>query len=520
MKKITLFVFLNLLFSSLTFSQVFDISDATTTDNTSGSNPKTVVETLMGITMTARIQNQNTSNPDITDYLDTASLNGVIGTSDGAVFNASSSEVGVMSIEFNVPVTVASLRMGSTQTTESRTWTLTPTGGSNTVVTKTSTFNGNVEDILLEWSDITRIEITSNATGSEQFVLDAVLLGVATNNPPSILLAGPSTLSVSSATLNATVTNDGGDTITERGFVYALTSDDPTPSVAESTGANVFKEIVAGTTGEYNQLISGLMASSEYSFIAYAINAEGTSESSVDTFETLSTVTDCTSINNFDISNTGNNNLHLGQSFVACQTGILKSIDLLVTFGETSSGETINVYSGSTITPANLLGSVTNQEFTENGGDPNNFDSTDFSAQNINIMEGQTYTFDVPTSANLIFTEDNGYLNGSLYLNGADQGGNFDLVFKVTIFNSSLSNDSLNLNEQLTINPNPVKSTFQIETLQTTPLSIIIYDILGKVVYQNNIGQRSFDISHLKSGYYLLKINSERGPIVKRIVKE
>ncbi|MFY0604573.1 MAG: hypothetical protein JXQ93_11520, partial [Flavobacteriaceae bacterium] len=144
-------------------------------------------------------------------------------------------------------------------------------------------------------------------------------------------------------------------------------------------------------------------------------------------------VGECNVENAYDAANTNNNNLHLGQSFVACQTGTLKSIALLVTYGETSSGETINVYSGSTVSPGNLLGSVTGQTFNDNGGTATNLNVTDFSAQGIAITTGQTYTFDVPTTANLVYTNDNGYANGGLYLNGVDNAGNFDLIFDIVI---------------------------------------------------------------------------------------
>ncbi len=92
------------LFANTSFSQVFDIYDGSTTDNTGGANSKTVVETLSAITMTIRIQNSNIVNPDQTVYLDTARLGGVIGTTNGAVFHSISAETGTVSIKFSTAV--------------------------------------------------------------------------------------------------------------------------------------------------------------------------------------------------------------------------------------------------------------------------------------------------------------------------------------------------------------------------------------------------------------------------------
>ncbi|MDN3667221.1 beta strand repeat-containing protein [Algibacter miyuki] len=160
------------------FAQTFNISDASTINNTLGVNPKTVSESLSGITMTVRIENSSSINPDQTIYLDTFGAGGALGITAGAVYQSTSAETGVMTISFDSAVSIASLKMGSLANAEARTWTFTPVGGTNSVVTKTSTFIGNVADINLNWTSITQILITSNYTINEQFILDSVTLGV------------------------------------------------------------------------------------------------------------------------------------------------------------------------------------------------------------------------------------------------------------------------------------------------------------------------------------------------------
>ena len=143
-------------------------------------------------------------------------------------------------------------------------------------------------------------------------------------------------------------------------------------------------------------------------------------------------MSDCTILNPYSDSSFAMDT-EMGQSFVACQTGTLKSIGVLVDL-TTSTGETINIYEGETIDPANLIGSVTGQTLTANGGDNANFDVTDFSAEGISVVNGQTYTFHIPTGANLVVTTNAGYASGKVYLFGAFQADeNLDLAMEVVI---------------------------------------------------------------------------------------
>ncbi|MFK8059654.1 MAG: T9SS type A sorting domain-containing protein [Polaribacter sp.] len=175
-------------------------------------------------------------------------------------------------------------------------------------------------------------------------------------------------------------------------------------------------------------------------FLGYSINNNPSKKNKTkfksETTNTSIFFADCSTSNTFDFGNSSNASLHLGQSFVACQTGTIKSIGVLVAATATSTGETINVYDGASTSSGDLLGSVTGQTLTENGGSATNYDVTDFSAEGISVVSGQTYTFDIPTTANLVFTTDNGIV-GNLFLNGANNADNNDLVFEVIIENSS-----------------------------------------------------------------------------------
>ncbi|WP_254512713.1 cadherin domain-containing protein [Anatilimnocola floriformis] len=103
------------------------------------------------------------------------------------------------------------------------------------------------------------------------------------------VVASPTVTSPTSAAITETAATLGGNItagtgITERGVVYSLTSDNADPLIG---GSGVIKVVEGGTTtGVFTTSVSPLTASSGYSFKAYAINASGTSYSSVATFTT------------------------------------------------------------------------------------------------------------------------------------------------------------------------------------------------------------------------------------------
>ena len=98
---------------------------------------------------------------------------------------------------------------------------------------------------------------------------------------PSVTTNATDQITDTTARFNGNVTDDGGATITERGFVYSTS---PNPTLSDS---NVQ---VSGTTGAYNVTETGLTPETTYYVRAYAINSEGTSYGDDDSFTTLSSV--------------------------------------------------------------------------------------------------------------------------------------------------------------------------------------------------------------------------------------
>jgi hypothetical protein len=57
----------------------------------------------------------------------------------------------------------------------------------------------------------------------------------------------------------------------------------------------------------------------------------------------------------------------------------------------------------------------------------------------------------------------------------------------------------------------------------TQTLTIEIYDVYGRRQQQSTVNRQqtlTIDLSDLKSGIYFVKINTEKGNIVKRIIKQ
>ena len=209
------------------------------------------------------------------------------------------------------------------------------------------------------FNNIDEIRFSLGTPQPSNFAIDTILLGIAvTSNTPSISINTATSLTATSATLSGIVTSDGGDAIIERGFVYSLTSADTTPTLAESTGTNVTKVVVSGTTGVFNETISSLIAASGYSFAAYASNSIGTTESTVQTFTT--------SVPTVSLSLSGNQlaeNTGVATIIATLSTASSKNITVTIDATGTATGidynlssTTITINAGATTGTATITG--------------------------------------------------------------------------------------------------------------------------------------------------------------------
>ena len=91
--------------------------------------------------------------------------------------------------------------------------------------------------------------------------------------------------------------------------------------------------------------------------------------------------------------------------------------------------------------------------------------------------------------------------------------------------------------DDLRIYPNPTTGQLTINNEQLTINNIEVYDIMGRLLMsqiqnpmsqiqnpmsqiQNPMSQIQIDISHFSAGVYFVKIRTEAGEVVKKVVKE
>jgi uncharacterized protein (TIGR02145 family) len=95
---------------------------------------------------------------------------------------------------------------------------------------------------------------------------------------PSVVTYEATNITDHGANLRGNVSSDGGGTITERGFYWSSTNQNP-----DETNNKV---MVSGTTGSFSEEISDLTPNTTYYFRAFATNNQGISIGSVKTFST------------------------------------------------------------------------------------------------------------------------------------------------------------------------------------------------------------------------------------------
>ncbi len=121
------------------------------------------------------------------------------------------------------------------------------------------------------------VRIAVDGTSIEQqFTISVIDIIVEVNTEAA------SNITATTATLNGDITFNGGAEITQRGFVYATSNTDLT------IGATGVTDVaLSGTTGTFDEEITGLTAGTAYFYKAYATNSVGTTYGDAQSFTTL-----------------------------------------------------------------------------------------------------------------------------------------------------------------------------------------------------------------------------------------
>ena len=96
---------------------------------------------------------------------------------------------------------------------------------------------------------------------------------------------------------------------------------------------------------------------------------------------------------------------------------------------------------------------------------------------------------------------------------------NEQIKSNIKIVESALGIDDETLSEGLNLYPNPVSNTLSIES--KLPLSKVeVYSVLGQRVKDINSDFNSISTDNLSNGIYLIRIYSEKGVVVRKIIRQ
>ena len=84
---------------------------------------------------------------------------------------------------------------------------------------------------------------------------------------------------------------------------------------------------------------------------------------------------------------------------------------------------------------------------------------------------------------------------------------------------SSLATDQFNLNNLITLYPNPTKDIINIDKGNLLISKILIFDILGKKILEEYKVSSKLDVSHLDKGIYMIEIHSEYKIFKSKFIK-
>ena len=137
--------------------------------------------------------------------------------------------------------------------------------------TGTGTFSATVSGLPVA----TTVHVRAYATNTVTTSYGSDVSFTTPANPPTIITPTATGALSTTITLGGNVTATGGAPLLERGVVYSLTTANASPQIG---GSGVTKVPEGATvTGVFTVYVSGLTASSGYSYSAYATNSGGTS---------------------------------------------------------------------------------------------------------------------------------------------------------------------------------------------------------------------------------------------------
>jgi uncharacterized protein YjdB len=109
--------------------------------------------------------------------------------------------------------------------------------------------------------------------------------------------------------------------------------------------------------------------------------------------------------------------------------------------------------------------------------------------------------------------------NGTVIVTAtAADGGGSKATKTITISNQNVGINEANLNNQITVYPNPASNMLTIKTFNNLAIQQLFFlEITGKIIAQFN-SQTEIDLTNIANGMYLLQIQTENGNLIKQVV--
>lgn len=174
------------------------------------------------------------------------------------------------------------------------TFSTTSTGTYTTSLTLNQPGGTFSQQVFVNFTPVTIQNYNGNiaVTGGGATAIDVVASGVGANNPPSLTTGTASSITISSATLAGSITDNGCTAVSAYGIEYSTTNGFPNGSGMQAVSTNL-----AG--GNFSSNISGLTTTTTYYYKAYATNAGGTAYGAQQSFTTATPVISATPLTAF-----------------------------------------------------------------------------------------------------------------------------------------------------------------------------------------------------------------------------
>ncbi|WP_222538528.1 hypothetical protein [Pedobacter polysacchareus] len=265
----------------------------TTGEPTLEKGAKTIDKTTTGI---GKFEAFLTGLSGETTYYVRAYATNAVGTTYGSQISFTTKPVMLPTLQTNSPTAIESIKAitggnviddgGMPVTQRGVCWSTSP-NPTTALTTRLNHATGGTGDFSIPVTGLipgTKYYIRAFATNTKGTAYGEEMSFVSLAIPPAVGMAIVSNVLGNSVDLSGTITNNGGDEITDRGFYYSKVSKIPVLPL------NPDSLISAGVNGAFAGTLNGLISGGKYYIWAYASNSMGTGLSTAPTMTTTKTI--------------------------------------------------------------------------------------------------------------------------------------------------------------------------------------------------------------------------------------